>query len=90
MSPTTSSGVRLLQPMISSMSLLVLKRSMYFTGGTWSPSWYTSLAWLQQLPGTGPPMSLLWAMVAENPTHSPSKKIGVITHMSGAWGLPPR
>src|SRR3546814_12584617 len=40
---------------------------------------YTTL--FRSLPGTVPPMSLLCAILAANPTHSPRKKIGVNTPM---------
>jgi cytochrome P450 len=48
-----------------------------------------SRAWPEQLPGTGPPMSLLCAIEPQKPNSAPAKNIGVITQISGACGLPP-
>ena len=58
-------------------------------GGRCRPSLKISRAWPEQLPGTGPPMSLLCAIEPQKPNSSPSTKTGVSTHMSGACGLPP-
>ena len=71
MSPTTTSGVRLLAWMNHSSSRTGRPASMNFTAGRCRPSWKISFAVPEPLPGTVPPMSLLWAMLAQKPTHSP-------------------
>ena len=71
MSPTTTSGVRLLAWINHSSSRTGRAASMNFTAGRCRPSSKISRAVPEPLPGTVPPMSLLWAMLAQKPTHSP-------------------
>ena len=88
MSPSTSSGVRLLAAMMRSISVRL--EAALIAHRRQVQALVESLARLsEQLPGTGPPMSLLCAIEPQKPNSSPSTNTGASTQMSGACGLPP-
>src|SRR5919108_117044 len=81
-SPSTNSGVRTFCLMSLKRSRFGCPRSNSFSIGTYSPSSNTSRA---SAPSVRPPTSMAWQVLANSPTSSPLRKMGVTTVKSLRW-----